>query len=226
MSSRVSAVLIPLSGIAGIILLGLYFGLGFSLGLAQLPPSATLEQVIGAATQYYNLWFMGTWLQATGSLLTVIFFIALVHRANAATRLAGMLTILGSAVLLTVVLMEGVFTIDLAQAAANGHQVTSLTSFDLMTVFAHIYPLAPAPLIFLSLGSVLRNSNILPRAFAYLSIALGVVFAIVGFVSLFTAPMLVVFVLAFQSIWVLAAAVSFLVRTLRLPTSAVVMSPG
>jgi hypothetical protein len=35
------------------------------------------------------------------------------------------ITILGSAVLLAVVLIEGVFTLDLAQAAVNGHQVTS-----------------------------------------------------------------------------------------------------
>jgi hypothetical protein len=66
--------------------------------------------------------------------LAHIFFLALVQRAGATVRLAGLLTIVGSAVLLAVVLIEGVFTIDLAQAAANGHQVTSLTSFDIMTV--------------------------------------------------------------------------------------------
>jgi len=92
-----------------------------------------MAQVVSVATRYHTLWFLGTWLQATGSLLSVVFFLALVQRAGATARLAGLLTILGSAVLLAVVLVEGVFTIDLAQAAVNGHQVTSLTSFDIMT---------------------------------------------------------------------------------------------
>jgi hypothetical protein len=212
MSKHSSRILIALSGILGILMLGAYFGIGFSLGLAQLPPSATLEQVVSVATQYYSLWFAGTWLQATGSLLSVIFFIALVHSAGAATRLAGMLTVLGSAVLLAVVLIEGVFTIDLAQAAANGHQATSLTSFDLMTVFTHIYPIAPAPLIFLSLGTVLLGSRLLPRIFGYLALGLGIAFEIVGLVSLFTAPLLAIVVLALQSLWVLAAAITLMVR--------------
>jgi len=92
-----------------------------------------------------------------------------------------------------------------------------------MTVFTHIYPLAPAPLIFLSLGSVLLGSSILPRVFAYLAIGLGVAFEVVGLISLFTAPMLAILVLAFQSLWVLAAAIIFLVRALRMPTSALGM---
>jgi hypothetical protein len=212
MSTRLSLILIALCGILGTLLLGLYFGVGFSIGLAQLAPNATMAQVVSVATQYQNGWFLGAWLQATGTLLSVIFFLALVHRAGGATRLAGMLTLLGSAVLLAVVLIEGVFTIDLAQAAVNGHQVTSLTSFDIMTVFTHIYPIAPAPLIFLALGTILLGSRLLPRVFGYLALALGIAFEIVGLVGLFTTPILTLVVLALQSLWVVAAAISLLVR--------------
>jgi hypothetical protein len=212
MSTQLSRVLTGLSGILGIILLATYFGVGFSIGLAQLPPDASMSQVVSVATQYHYQWFLGTWLQATGSLLSVIFFLALVHRAGATVRLAGVLTALGSAVLLSVVLIEGVFTIDLAQAAANGHLATSLTSFDIMTVFTHIYPIVPAPLIFLALGTVLLGSRVLPRVFAYLSLGLGVAFEIVGLVGLFTTPILSVVVLALQSLWTLAAAITYLVR--------------
>src|SRR5438045_1957876 len=141
MSAQLSRTLVGLCGIFGTILLGLYFGVGFSVGLAQLTSSATTDQVVSVATRYHTLWYLGTWLQATGSLLSVIFFLALVQRAGATTRLAGVLAIVGSAVLLAVVLIEGVFTIDLAQATANGHQSTSLTSFDLMTVFTYISPI-------------------------------------------------------------------------------------
>ncbi|HEX6551271.1 MAG TPA: hypothetical protein VF026_00795 [Ktedonobacteraceae bacterium] len=213
MSARLSLILIALSGILGTALLGTYFGVGFSAGLAQLPPDATTAQVVRAATQYHNLWFLGTWLQATGSLLSVVFFIALVQRAGAAAQLAGLLTILGSAVLLAVVLIEGVFTIDLAQAAVNGHQVASLTSFDIMTVFTYIYPIVPAPVIFLALGTVLLGSHLLPRVFGYLALGLGIAFEIVGFVGLFTTPVLTLVALSLQALWVLAAAITLLVRT-------------
>lgn len=212
MSTRRSHILIALCGILGTVLLGAYFGVGFSLGLAQLPPNATLAQVLSVATQYQSMWFLGAWLQATGSLLSVIFFLALVHRAGAAARLAGMLTMLGSAVLLAVVLIEGVFTMDLAQAAANGHQATSLTSFDLMTVFTHIYPIAPAPVIFLALGTVLLGSRLLPRVFGSLALALGIAFEIVGLVSLFVVPWLTLVVLSLQAFWALAAAITLLVH--------------
>jgi hypothetical protein len=212
MSAQLSRILIALCGILGTLLLGMYFGVGFSIGLAQLPPDATMAQVVSVATQYHNLWFLGTWLQAAGSLLSVVFFLALVQRAGATTRLAGLLTSLGSAVLLAVVLIEGVFTLDLAQAAVNGHLVTSLTSFDIMTVFTYIYPIVPAPVIFLSLGTILLGSQLLPRVFGYLALALGIAFAIVGLVALFTTPILTIVVLSLQALWVLAAAITFLVR--------------
>lgn len=213
MSPRLFRLLTSLCGIFGTILLGTYFGVGFSIGLAQLPPSATMAQVVRIATQYQSLWYLGTWLQATGSLLSVIFFLALVHKAGATVRLAGVLTALGSAVLLAVVLIEGVFTIDLAQAAVNGHQVTSLSSFDIMTVFTHIYPIVPAPLIFLALGTVLLGSQVLPRVFSYLALSLGIAFEIVGLVGLFTTPILSVVVLALQSLWTLSAAITFMFRS-------------
>jgi hypothetical protein len=212
MSAQLSGILIALCGILDTLLLGLYFGVGFSIGLAQLPPNATMAQVVSVATQYHKLWFLGTWLQATGSLLSVVFFLALVQRAGATARLAGLLTSLGSAVLLAVVLIEGVFTLDLAQAALNGHQVTSLTSFDIMMVFTHIYPIVPAPVIFLSLGTILLGSQLLPRVVGYLALALGIAFEIVGLVALFTTTILTIVVLSLQALWVLAAAITFLVQ--------------
>lgn len=212
MSSQLSRILSALCGIFGTVLLGLYFGVGFSAGLAQLSSSATQAQVVSVATQYHTLWFLGTWLQATGSLLSVVFFLALVQRSGATAKLAGLLTIVGSAVLLAVVLIEGVFTLDLAQAAANGHLVTSLTSFDIMTVFTYIYPIVPAPVIFLALGTILLGSHLLPRVFGWLAFGLGIAFAVVGLIALFTTPILTIVVLSLQALWVLAAALTWLIR--------------
>lgn len=208
MSPRLSRRLAALCGIVGMILLGVYF-----LAAPPLPPpDATAAQVASVAIQYHNTWFLGAWIQATGTLLSVVFFIALIHLAGAATRLAGMLTLLGSAVLLAIVLVEGAFTIDLAQAAANGHLETALTSYDLMGVFIHIYPFAPAPLIFLSLGAVLLGSRVLPRGFGYVAVALGAAFEIVGFAGLFTTPILTLVVLGLEALWIIAAAITLMVR--------------
>lgn len=213
MSARRTQLLTALSGILGTILLGLYFGIGAGVGLATLPPEATQAQIVSMATQYHDLWYIGTWLQGTGTLLSVIFFLSLVQQAGASAKLSGVLTLLGSAVLLGVVLIEGVFTIDLAQAAADGHQATSVTSFDLMTVFSHIYPIAPAPVIFLALGVILVGTRILPRAFGYIALFLGVVFAIAGLVGLFTTPLLTLIPLALQGLWIIAAAITMLFQS-------------
>jgi hypothetical protein len=222
MSPRLARLAIALSGILGTVLLGVYFGVGFSI--PQVPPDATVAQVVSVATQYHNLWFLGAWIQATGSLLSVIFYLGLVQRAGGVARLAGMLTLLGSAVLLAVVLIEGVFTIDLAQAAANGHQVTSLTTYDLMTVFVHVYPIVPAPLIYLALGTILLGARVLPRLFGYLALAVGSVYAIVGLVGLFTTPILTLVALGLQSLWVLAAAIALLVQAGQAPDPAAVQA--
>jgi hypothetical protein len=219
MSAQLSRILIALCGILGTVLLGLYFGVGFSVGLAQLPLDTTAAQVVSIGKEYRNLWFLGTWLQATGSLLSVIFFVALAQRAGRAGSLAGLLTIVGSSVLLAVVLVEGVFTIDLAQAAVSGHATTSLASFDIMSVFTYVYPIVPAPVIFLALGTILLGSSLLPRVFGYLAFGLGIAFAVVGFIGLFTTSLLTIAVLSLQALWVLAASITYLVSSRNVPNS-------
>ncbi len=212
MSTQQARISIALCGMLGTILLGTYFGVGFSIGLSQLPPDSTAAQIVSIGKEYRNLWFLGTWLQATGSLLSVVFFLALVQKAGRTASLAGLLTIVGSAVLLAVVLVEGVFTIDLAQAAVVGHSMTSLASFDIMSVYTYVYPIVPAPVIFLSLGPILLGSRLLPRVFGYLALGLGTAFAVVGLIGLFTTPLLTIIVLSLQALWVLAAAITLLVR--------------
>src|SRR5262245_6739115 len=213
MSHRLPPLVIALGGILGILFLGLYFGVGAAIGVTQLPPSADASQVLHVATQYHDMWLLGAWFQAIGSLLAVVFFLGLVHLAVGASRFSGVLALLGCAVLLGVVLIEGAFTIDLAQAALDGHAAASVTSFDLMTVFTHIYPIVPAPLIFLALGTILVGSRLLPRIFGYLALALGCLYAVVGLVGLFTAPVLTLVPLALQSLWVLATAIALASHT-------------
>ncbi len=81
-----------------------------------------------------------------------------------------------------------------------------------MTVFTYVYPIVPAPVIFLALGTILLGSRLLPRVFGVLAFGLGIAFAVVGLVGLFTTPILTIVVLSLQALWVLAAAITLLVR--------------
>lgn len=203
--------LIGLSGVLGTSLLGTYFGVGLAAGLTQLPASASLGQILHVAIADRTLWLVGAWLQATGSALSVIFFLGLVQQAKATKKLSGLTTLLGCASLLTVVLIEGAFTMELALAAGNGHATTTLASFDFMTVFIHIYPIAPAPLIMLGLGSIILQSRVLPQALGISGIVLGSLFVLSGLVSLFVVPWLPIAVFSLQALWALVAASTYLV---------------
>jgi hypothetical protein len=79
-----------------------------------------------------------------------------------------------------------------------------------MSVFVHVFPAAPAPLVYLSLGAVLLDAAVLPRPFAYLALLLGAAFAVVGLSGLFAATVLTLAVVGLQSLWMLAAAVALL----------------
>jgi hypothetical protein len=190
-------------GLVGVIALGVYFGAAPPLP----PPDAGATQVADIGFRYHDILLLGAWLQATGTLLCVVFLIALVHLAGGAARLSGLLTVVGSGTLLAVSVIEGAFTSDWAQAAVNGHAAVALSSYDVMTMFVHVFPVAPAPLVYLSLGAVLLGSDVLPRAFGQLALVLGAAFAVVGLVGLFAAPVLTLVVVGSQSLWIAGTAV-------------------
>jgi hypothetical protein len=95
-----------------------------------------------------------------------------------------------------------------------------------MTVFTYIYPIVPAPVIFLALGTILLGSNLLPRLFGLLAFGLGTAFAVVGLIALFTTPILTIVVLSLQALWVLAAALTLLVRAGTVSDASGEGSPG
>ena len=198
-------------GLVGVIALGIYFG-----AAPPLPPlDAGATQVADIGIRDHGILFLGAWLQATGTLLCVVFFTTLVHLAGGVRRLSGLLAVVGAATLLTVSVIEGAFTIDWAQAAVNGHPAVALSSYDVMTVFVHVFPVAPAPLVYLSLGAVLLGSDVLPRRFGHLALLLGAAFAVVGLSGLYVAPLLTLVVVGSQSLWILAAAVWLLAHSRR-----------
>ncbi len=211
MSARRFRILAAVCGIVGVVALGVYY----SEVLVPIPPaSVTADQLTDLVTRYHNAVLLDAWLQAIGSLLTVVFFLAIAYMAGGVGRFAGWMTILAAAVTLAMSLSEGTFSIAIAEATANGHPATALTSFDLTNVFIHVFLIVPAPALFLSVGALLLGSSVLPRVFGDLALALGVAFEILGLAGLFstTAVAVAVFLLMGQELWVAAAAITLMLR--------------
>ena len=218
MSSRDSQrLLVAASGVLGSLLLVVYFGaplLAAPLATVVYAANPSTQQVVDVGRRYHDLLFVGTWFQATGALLSVVFFLGLVQMARATTRLAGTLVIMGAAVLLGVVVAEGVFTLTWATAAAAGEQGSARASFDLMASFIRVFPIVPAPVVYLAVGAALLGSGVLPRPFAPLAVGLGASFELVGLAGVLTpaAGTAAAALSGLQDLWVLAAAVALLAR--------------
>jgi hypothetical protein len=60
----------------------------------------------------------------------------------------------------------------------------------------------------------------------YLAFGLGIAFAVVGLIALFTTPNLTIVVLSLQALWVLAAAIVWLVRAGTVADATGEASPG
>ena len=93
--------------------------LGFALNPGP-PPGLSFTQMAVFGTQHRTLILLGGWFQIIGTLLTVLYALAMVHFAGWSIRLAGALTLLGSTVLLVVGLMEVMFYV----AVTSGDPMT------------------------------------------------------------------------------------------------------
>lgn len=206
-------------GIAGPVLLALYFS-----APAAVPRLARLmygtapgtRQIVVVGANYRFLLAVGSWLQGMGALLCVVFLLALVHWAGGSGTLAGLLVLLGAAVLLAVVLAEMVFTLTWASAASAGQQISARAAYDLMASFTRVFPIVPAPTVYLSLAAVLAaGQRVLPAIFTRLAAALGVGFVLVGLAGVLTSSAAAgsAALSGLQDLWILAAGITALRRT-------------
>jgi len=203
MSSKLFRILAALSGIVGVVLLGVSFTIN-----PGPPANATTAQLIAFANQNFTSILWGAWLQAVGPLLILVFAFAIVCLAGATTRLSGWMTMFGGTILMVVSLIEITFYMGTLYGISTG-----LTSGDLIHAVQHLYFIVAAPALFLPLGVVILSSHVLPRVIGYLALALGAAFAILGVVFL-TQLILPVWVTAFagiQAFWWLAAAIILIV---------------
>lgn len=198
-----------LCGIAGPLALSVYFA---APAFTNWPyGGASAVQLIAYANGHQTLFYAGAWLQVTGTLLSVIFFLALVQLAGAVTRFPGLVVIVASASLLGLVLVEAAFLIAVPIAAAAGDASTVVTAFDLSNgVFVRVFPLAPASGSYLGLGAVILGSQVLQRWFGYAAIAIGLAFVAAGLLAVFSPIGLIsaIVLSVAQELWIVAAAVA------------------
>lgn len=205
-----------IAGMAGPVLLVVYFATPALVGWPYA--GATPDRLVAFATGHSLLFYAGGWLQVTGALLSVAFFLVLLQLSGARARLAGALTITGAALLLAVVTVEAALLEAVPMAAAAGDRATVATTFALSNgVFSRIFPLAPAPLLFAGVGLALHSASLLPRVFARSALVLAGLFVLAGMAAVFGTPGLIAAIAlsVVQAIWIAAAAVALARRSSR-----------
>jgi hypothetical protein len=204
-------ILAALAGIAGPVLLAAYFTAPALIG--NWPSAGESPGNLAAyATAHRQLFYLGGWLQATGALLSVVFLLVLLQHSGARRTLAGSATLIGCAVLLSVVAVEAAMLEAVPVAAANHDLATVTTGFEFASgVFVRIYPLVPAPVVFAGIGFALSGTTILPRAFARTAVLISGLFLIAGLAAVFgTVGVILATVMSgVEAIWILAAAIAF-----------------
>lgn len=204
MSSRMPRIVAGLCGILGAV------ALVSSFVMNPAPPADfSVAQLRDFAVQHHNGIVFGAWLQGMGSILLVLFAIALVHLAGATNQFAGWITLLAGTAILMVSLVEITFYLGAVEAAQAGDLTIGTVSNALIKAVQHVFLIAPALLI--PLGAVLLGSQVLPRAFAYLALTIGTTLQIFGLVGLFGVLQPIIDdVLIVQAIWFVAAGVALM----------------
>jgi Domain of unknown function (DUF4386) len=218
-SNRSFLIPIAISGLIGQCFLSIYFS-GILVPGDLITVLASARQLSDLVTKHRSAIFLDAWLIGIGSFLSVIFYIGLVHISGAITRFSGLLTIIASAAVLAVALVDVTFMVEAANAAILGHTDTTKVAFDFIAsggeAFDYTFIFGPAPMLITSIGIVLLRSDIIPRFFGYAAIAVGAMFFIAGLLSIFY-PRASVITIVFEIvqfsrvIWVLTSAIFILI---------------
>ena len=114
MPTRRFRILSALCGVLGVSMVIVSFNLN-----PGPPANASTTQVMAWGRQYLDSIMLGSWLQAVGSFLSVVFAVAIVHMAGATTRFWGVMTVFGCIVLVGVSLLEVTFYLGAVQGGGQ-----------------------------------------------------------------------------------------------------------
>ena len=171
--------------------------------------SDTTSQLVAYGHDHQTALTVGGWLQVTGTVLTVIFAISIVVFARRASTLQGVLVFFGSTILVVVGLSE----LTAYKVLATGHVSTVRAAVDVISGVQLGYSIVAAPVIFGALGYLVLETEILPKAFGYSALGLGLIFWVCGLITVITSIQGFINVLSgVQALWWLSAGVFIAVR--------------
>ena len=178
------------------------------------PPGLSTAALEAWAAPRLGLLLVGGWTQGLGSLLIVLFALAVVEIADAAASFVGRVAFLSGATILGVSLVEITFYLAAGQAVANGDTTLGLIAGGLIKAVQHVFLIAPA--LLLPLGVVILRTKVLSGAFGWTALAIGAALQALGLFGLFAALQPVIdSVLVVQSLWFMAAAIAIGLAGLR-----------
>ncbi len=172
---------------------------------------ASPESLTLFANAHAGLFNAGAWLQGTGTVLCVAFFVGILQLAGPLGRPASVIALISAAALLSVVLVEGALLVAAPVAAAGGDTGTVATTFALSNrAFLRTFAIAPASVTYMALGVALLRSRPLGGRLAYAAIGLGAAFELAGLAAVFTAVALaaIAALSVLQALWIVAAAIA------------------
>lgn len=202
--------LTAVTGAAGTILLVASFAIN-----PGPPPGSTVAQILDFGRQHEGQIMLAGWMQGMGSVLTVLFALALVHVAGPARKLAGWLTLVSGVGIVCTSLVECGLYFAAVEAGWGGDVAALTTALTLIKGVQHVYLIVPA--LLLPVGWTLSGCRLLPAVFGYAALAIGASLQILGPLGLVSPLQPVVdTMLIVQGVWFLAASAALGVRTFGL----------
>src|SRR5262249_48819052 len=157
---------------------------GFSINPG--PPAGTsATQAIAFFMQHRDAVLLGGWMQEIGAFLCIAFLVALTVLAGWASRISGLLLLLGGSILILVSLIEVTFYLLTVQGSTSGNATEVMLGLELTKAIQHGYSMLAAPAVFFPVGALILGSRVVPRGFGYLAFLLGAIFTALGGVVLF-----------------------------------------
>jgi len=168
------------------------------------PPGLDPTALAAWAAPRETLILLGGWTQGIGSLLIVVFAVAIAEIGGEASPFGRLMTLLAAATILMVSLVEVAFYLAAGQAIAARDIALGLVAQGLIRAVQHVFLIAPA--LLLPLGVVILKSRALPRAFGYSALAFGAILQSLGLAGLiWNLQSVIDAVLIAQSAWFIFA---------------------
>jgi hypothetical protein len=171
------------AGLSGAVALGVYFVAPFIAGWPF--GGANPSDLAAYVASHETLFFAGAWLQVTGAVLSAVFFISVLRLALAEATVPGVTALVGLAALVSIVAVEAACLVAVPMAVAVDDQSSASTVFLLANgVFTRVYAAGPAPIVYIAIGLVLRDSPVLHGSAWRSALGLGLAFELAGLVAI------------------------------------------